>query len=146
MKKRKKKWQKENEVECVKAALGNSDNFAAMDLDVQQNLPAYAAWIAKATKTVRPTQLRRFYTHVKVLCRKARDEDTGSLDPRTKAKLKFLLPKLAGTVKKKEEGLLNLYEVFALCIQTHNKIRCKADLDSFVDFFEAILDYHETVQ
>jgi len=135
-----------DKIDCVKVGLKQDEPFSDLGEDIQQALPAYAAWVAEKMQKVTPTQLRRFYTHVKALSRNAQDDDTGQLDIRSRVGLKFLLPKLAGSIKKKEEGLRVLYEVFAICIQMHNKIRTKQDMESFVEFFEAILDYHETLQ
>lgn len=55
-------------------------------------------------------------------------------------KLKFLLPKLAGSSEK--ESLQDLYKIFGITIP---KIQTVKELRLFVEFFEAILDYHSTI-
>jgi len=122
------------------------ENLKKKTLDKQvDQLPAYAAMIAKKLyeKRITPTQLRRFYTYVKAVeqknrHRKGKDEIDGG------SKLKFLLPKLAGSVKRTDKNKIRpLYEVFASCLH-NNRIKTVGELRLFVEFFEAILDYHET--
>ncbi len=132
-----------DKIDCVVGKLDDSKSFSRLDNKTQESLPAFAAWIADEIK-LSPTQLRRFYTYVKSAERNAYDDD-GVLDSRTKAKLMFLLPKLAGNVKEEaEDSIKILYRVFATCIHTNNKIQNKEDLERFVEFFEAILDFHAT--
>lgn len=134
-------------VVCVREELKNGDPFSAMDSDKLYFLPAFAAWIAEAIQPLAPTQLRRFYTYVKRIERTAKDEN-GVLDRQSQAKLMFLLPKLAGNanVKKNEEkeSLKILYDLFSICIIEGKKIQSRQDVEQFVEFFEAILDYHAT--
>ena len=133
-----------DKIECVVGKLDDSKSFSQLDNKTQESLPAFAAWIADEIE-LSPTQLRRFYTYVKSAERKAYDDDDGVLDSSTKAKLMFLLPKLAGNVKKEaEDSIKILYRVFATCIHTNNKIKNKEDLEQFVEFFEAILDFRAT--
>ena len=135
-----------DKIDCVVGKLDEPESFSRLDNKTQESLPAFAAWIADEIK-LSPTQLRRFYTYVKAAERNA-SEKNGVLDSRTKAKLMFLLPKLAGSsnVKKDAEkkSIKILYRVFAVCIHTNNKIQNKKDLERFVEFFEAILDFHAT--
>ncbi|WP_418219462.1 type III-A CRISPR-associated protein Csm2 [Chlorobaculum limnaeum] len=58
-----------------------------------------------------------------------------------KYKLKFILPKIAGSSER--ESLEDLYEVLNACIKD-NKINSVKDFRIFMEFFEAILDYHST--
>lgn len=129
-------------IACICKKLEEQVNFKNIE---QENLPAFAAWIAEEMK-ITPTQLRRFYTYVKGIERKAKIEN-GGLDSQTKAKLMFLLPKLAGSVqKKKQEGIKVLHQVFSACIHRGKNIQDKSDLEHFIEFFEAILDYHSTIE
>jgi CRISPR-associated protein Csm2 len=89
-----------------------------------------------AEKGLKLSQLRKFYNYVK----KMEYEVKGEL-PKVLAKLKFLLPKLAGSSKKEE--VKPLYTIFAACIK--NNIRVRDDVLSFIEFFEAILNYFETL-
>jgi len=128
-------------MEEVKNALNSCTNFS--ELSEGEMLPNYAASIAK-TINVTPTQLRRFYTYVKSI------EQANRLSPekatsasegfKDKYKLKFLLPKLAGSSER--DSLKQLYEIFAIAIP---KINTVGDLRMFVEFFEAVLDYHSTL-
>lgn len=138
-----------NIIDDICNELTGEKGFSQLDQRTQENLPAFAAWIAEEMK-ITPTQLRRFYTYVKAIERNAKTINgqlDPKLDPKTKAKLMFLLPKLAGSVTKKEqEGIKVLHKVFSTCIQKNNKVQTKDDLESFVEFFEAILDYHATFE
>ncbi|MDM8522583.1 type III-A CRISPR-associated protein Csm2 [Desulfococcaceae bacterium HSG8] len=122
--------------------LGSKTLFDQID-----ELPRYSAMIAKELdrKRISSTQLRRFYTYVKAVDQKNRhladEKDIPDID---KAKLKFLLPKLAGSVKRTDKKKIEpLYRVFASCLR-NDRIENVRDLRLFVEFFEAILDYHET--
>jgi CRISPR type III-A-associated protein Csm2 len=112
--------------------------------ELESDLPMFSAVIAEElAKKISPTQLRRFYTYVKAIDRKNlnQQDDAVILDM---AKLKFLLPKLAGSVEKKsQEGISVLHRVFAECLHG-NRIEKVKDLRLFMEFFEAILDYHAT--
>jgi CRISPR-associated protein Csm2 len=112
--------------------------------DLENDLPMFSAVIAEElAKKITPTQLRRFYTYVKAIDRKNlnQQDDDIILD---KAKLKFLLPKLAGSVENKsQDGIKVLHRVFAECLHG-NRIEKVKDLRLFMEFFEAILDYHAT--
>jgi CRISPR type III-A-associated protein Csm2 len=135
-----------NIVEAICRELEGEEGFSQLDQGTQEKLPAFAAWIAEEMK-ISPTQLRRFYTYVKSIERNAKIGGEKKLDSKTRAKLMFLLPKLAGSVTKKEqEGIKVLHKIFSTCIQKNNKIQTKDDLESFVEFFEAILDYHATFE
>ena len=114
--------------------------------ELEDDLPMFSAVIAEElSKQITPTQLRRFYAYVKSIEIKnhnLKDDD----DIRDKAKLKFLLPKLAGSVEKKsQEGIKVLHNVFANCLYD-NRINKVKDLRLLMDFFEAILDYHATFE
>lgn len=128
------------EVKNVEEELKKLDSFKKNDLD---KLPEYAAAVAKHIK-VTSTQLRRFYTYVKGIEQANRlspsdatDASRGFID---KYKLRFLLPKLAGSSER--DSLRDLYKIFAVAIPKINDVE---DLRLFVEFFEAILDYHSTL-
>lgn len=121
---------------------------------INNQLPDYAAWIAEEIspvqsnseekKIVTRNQLRRYYNYVKgieqsVLMKEDSDTDISS----QKAKLKFLLPKIAGSSK--ADTLEPLYDVFAAIIIS-DRIKNVKDIRLFAEFFEAILDYHSTLQ
>ena len=115
--------------------------------DQEEELPGYAAMIARELynegKGITSTQLRRFYTYVKAIEQKNahRKPEDGIED---KAKLRFLLPKLAGSVKRTDKSKIEpLYKVFASCLHD-NRIQKVEELQLFVEFFEAILDFYET--
>ncbi len=136
---------------CVCGELNDGKRFTELKEETNENLPAFAAWTAEEIKdNIKPTQLRRFYTYVKSIERNAREDKNGVLDSKSKAKLMFLLPKLAGSAnvkkKKEEKAIKVLHDIFATCIQKNKKIKSKEDLERFVEFFEAILDYHSTLQ
>jgi len=137
-----------NIVEAICNELEGEEGFSQLDPEIQEKLPAFAAWIAEEMK-ITPTQLRRFYTYVKSIERNAKPVD-GKLDSKTQAKLMFLLPKLAGAAnvkkEKEKESIKILHNLFSICIQKHKKIQNKDDLERFVEFFEAILDYHATFE
>ena len=94
---------------------------------------------------LKPTQLRRFYHYVKNLQNKIpiSDGPDGLLSNPVKARLKFLPPKLAGTSSKKSE-VEPLYKVISACLYK-DKIMTKGDFEYVVEFFEAILDYHQVL-
>ncbi|ABL66061.1 type III-A CRISPR-associated protein Csm2 [Chlorobium phaeobacteroides] len=120
-------------------------SFSSISEYELENLPKYAAVIAKAMKEkkkpVTPTQLRRFYTYVKSidLANKQTKEDEQNF--KDKYKLKFILPKIAGSSEC--ESLEDLYKVLNACVNGDKIITVK-DLRLFMEFFEAILDYHST--
>lgn len=125
----------------VKQAIENCKSFS--ELNDSDMLPNYAATVAKTIK-VTSTQLRRFYTYVKSIeqanrmsLATAANANEGFID---KHKLKFLLPKLAGSSER--DSLKELYQIFAVSTP---KIQTVSDLRTFVEFFEAILDYHSTL-
>lgn len=137
-----------NKLECVRKGLDNDNTFYNMNADQRKMLPAFAAWVAEEIKALAPTQLRRFYSYVKSIERNATNDGNGLLDATSQAKLLFLLPKLAGNAnvkrKKEKQSIQALYDVFATCIYKNEKIRSTQDIECFVEFFEAILDYHAT--
>ncbi|NTW88343.1 MAG: type III-A CRISPR-associated protein Csm2 [Desulfobulbaceae bacterium] len=127
----------------VKEKLTNIITFSTASSEIKENLYLYAAAIAKEMSTeVTPTQLRRFYSYIKsieLVNRHQKDDAPQIID---KYKLSFLLPKIAGSSERKK--LQSLYEVMKVCLSNNNggKIKTVADLRLFVEFFEAILDYH----
>ncbi len=106
---------------------------------------SYAVARILSNNKLKPTQLRRFYHYVKNLQNKIpRSDEPADLLPDTvKARLKFLPPKLAGASSKKRE-VEALYKVISACLD-RDKIRSKGDFEYFVEFFEAILDYHQVL-
>lgn len=128
-------------MEQVKTALNSCKNLS--QLNDSEMLPNYAATVAKTIK-VTSTQLRRFYTYVKSIEQanrmSAETATNASEGFKDKYKLKFILPKLAGSSER--DSLKELYQIFAAAIP---KINTVADLRLFMEFFEAILDYHSTL-
>ncbi len=129
--------------EVKKALQSCTNNLSELNDSEMEMLPNYAAAVAKTIK-VTSTQLRRFYTYVKSIeqanrmsLATATNASEGFID---KYKLKFLLPKLAGSSER--DSLKDLYQIFAAAIP---KINSVADLRLFMEFFEAILDYHSTL-
>ncbi|MDX2129657.1 MAG: type III-A CRISPR-associated protein Csm2 [Chloroherpetonaceae bacterium] len=124
----------------VKNAIQNCQKFS--ELNDSDLLPNYAATVAKTIK-VTSTQLNRFYRYVKSIEQANRmsnpDATTANDGFIDKHKLKFLLPKIAGSSER--DSLKELYEIFAVSTP---KIKTVSDLRTFVEFFEAILDYHST--
>ena len=105
--------------------------------ELKEQLPVFAAIISETIK-VTPTQLRRFYTYVKSIDIANKDTKTDTITD--SYKLKFLLPKLAGSSEK--ESLKDLYKIFGITIPIIQTVK---ELRLFVEFFEAILDYHSTI-
>lgn len=125
--------------EYIVEELKKPERFSKID---PEYLTKYSAWIAEELK-ITSTQLRKFYTYVKGIEQDAKYKQ--KLDSKINSKLKFLLPKLAGSVQKnKQEGVKVLYYVFEACTKKE-KIQDIEDLKLFVEFFEAILDYHSTI-
>lgn len=120
------------------------DTFSSQrSSSIRDDFPKYAAAIANGIgPKVTSTQLRRFYTYVKSIEMANRHNDPGSPEIRDKYKLRFILPKIAGTGKKERDSLVVLYEILGVCLEPMTKIQTVADLRVFVEFFEAILDYH----
>jgi CRISPR type III-A-associated protein Csm2 len=130
----------------VMERLGTIDTFSSNSHQASQardQFPKYAAAIANGIgPKVTSTQLRRFYTYVKSIEMANRHKEPGSPEIKDKYKLRFILPKIAGTGKKERESLEDLYKILGVCLQDGSKIKTVADLRVFVEFFEAILDYH----
>ena len=113
---------------------------------VRDQFPEYAAAIAQKIGTkITSTQLRRFYTYVKSIEMANRHYNPTSREIKDKFKLRFILPKIAGTGEKERKSLHGLYEILSVCLLDGSKIRTVADLRVFVEFFEAILDYHASL-
>jgi len=129
----------------IEQHLNGFTNFGAISDSDREMLPEFAAVIAKAMhdkkKPVTPTQLRRFYTYIKSidLANQQTPEETPNF--KDKYKIKFILPKIAGSSER--ESLEDLYKILNACI-TGNKIQSVKDFRIFMEFFEAILDYHST--
>jgi CRISPR-associated protein Csm2 len=111
------------------------------ELIEDQRLPCYAASIAVTMKKVTSTQMRRFYGYVKNIEQINRHLKNDRQDFEYKHKLMLLLPKIAGSSER--ENLIELYEVIKSSIV---KIKDVGDVRAFVDFFEAILDFHSTLE
>jgi len=116
--------------------------FGAIEENKLEKLPEYAAVIAKEIN-VTPTQLRRFYTYVKSIDLVNQQTDPKESNFKDKYKLKFILPKIAGSSER--NNLKELYKILAACVR-NNKIESVKDLRIFMEFFEAILDYHSTLK
>lgn len=131
------------ELEDVKRKMMSINTFSTASLEIKESLYLYAAAIAKQMSAeVTPTQLRRYYSYIKLIelvNRHQKDDAPQIID---KYKLSFLLPKIAGSSERKK--LESLYDVMKVCLSNNNggKIKTVADLRLFVEFFEAILDYH----
>ncbi|HWQ47600.1 MAG TPA: type III-A CRISPR-associated protein Csm2 [Methanosarcina sp.] len=121
---------------------GGFSTISEYDLE---SLPKYAAVIAKAMKEkkkpVTTTQLRRFYTYLKSIDLANQQTKEDEQDFKDKYKLKFILPKIAGSSER--ESLEDLYKILNACVNG-DKIKIVKDLRLFIEFFEAILDYHST--
>lgn len=121
-------------------------NFSEIQTTNSDLLPIFSFATAQIlSKNLKPTQLRRFYTYVKNMQMEIPKSAlyTDNLPREIKAKLKFLPPKLAGASAKKKE-VEPLYKVITACL-ANDKIKTKGDFEYFVEFFEAILDYHEVL-
>lgn len=131
----------------VKKRLERVNTLSSASSEIKESLYIYAAAVAKEMSTdVTPTQLRRYYSYIKsieIVNRHQKGEYTQIID---KYKLSFLLPKIAGSSERKK--LQSLYEVMKVCLSNSNgsKIKTVADLRLFVEFFEAILDYHASIE
>jgi CRISPR/Cas system CSM-associated protein Csm2 small subunit len=132
-------------LKSIKDELRKMPSFSTASSDVKEHFHLFAATLAQSMGTdVTPTQLRRFYTYIKSMelsNRSKKPDDTDIID---KYKLYFILPKIAGSSKKEKLSLL--YEIFGLCLDHKApKIKNVLDLRLFVEFFEAILDYHASL-
>lgn len=113
----------------------------------RDEFPKYAAAIASSIgPNITTTQLRKFYTYVKSIEVANRHSSPDSTEIRDGYKLRFLLPKIAGTGKRERDRLKGLYEILGVCLLEGQKIKNVADLRVFVEFFEAILDYHASIE
>jgi len=143
-------WEKKKKQNKIEYIVSKFDNEVPFKDQSFKDLPVFAAAVAESLE-ITPTQLRRFYTYVKSIDIGAKSKrDNMELDSAEKAKLKFLLPKLAGSAsvknKKVKNSLKTLYKIFSTCIHKQpDKIKKVEDLRQFVAFFEAILDYHATL-
>ena len=130
----------------IKNELKSMMSFSTASFQVKDRFPLFAAAIAKAmSSTITPTQLRRFYTYVKSIELVNRNKPDTSEDIQDKYKLRFILPKIAGTGEKERKSLDWLYDVLVVCLLSGEKIKTVGDLRIFVEFFEAILDYHASL-
>lgn len=134
-------------VDQIKTRIERFSGFGSISEDDLESLPEFAAVIAKAMhnkkKPVTQTQLRRFYTYVKSIELANRQTPEETTNFKDKYKLKFILPKIAGSSER--EGLVDLHKILAACIERDN-INIVKDLRVFMEFFEAILDYHATIK
>lgn len=132
-------------ISLIETRLNSFTNFGAISDSDREMLPEFAAVIAKAMhnkkKPVTPTQLRRFYTYIKSIDLANQQTPEEITNFKDKYKLKFILPKIAGSSER--ESLEDLYKILNACI-TGNKIQSVKDFWIFMEFFEAILDYHST--
>ena len=137
-------------IEEIKRGLRVIDTFSSHSqqaLQARDQFPEYAAVIAKSIGSkITSTQLRRFYTYIKAIEMANRHSDPGSHEIKDRYRLRFILPKIAGTGKRERESLIDLYKILYVCLQEGNKIQTVADLRVFVEFFEAILDYHASLE
>jgi len=124
--------------------IGKKKHFAEFQKDTSNSLVVFSYAIAKQLeeKKLKPTQLRRFYTYVKKLQYKVGPQEK-DLPAKVLVGLAFLPPKLAGASTKKDE-VKPLFKVISACL-ANRKITTKPDYDYFVEFFEAILDYHQVL-
>lgn len=133
------------DVDDIKKRIEGLEGFGSISEYELESLPKYAAVIAKAMKEkkkpVTPNQLRRFYTYVKSIELANRQTDAEETNFKDKYKLRFILPKIAGSSER--ESLDDLHKILAACIESSN-IKTVKDLRIFMEFFEAILDYHST--
>lgn len=124
----------------IKSGLKCIVSFSQAPPEIIEKLPAFAAIIAKNIgDKVTPTQLRRFFTYVKSIEIVNRDSPLEIF--KEKYKLNFILPKIAGSSERTK--LDGLYEILSVCLP---KIKTVSDLRIFVEFFEAILDYHASIK
>ncbi|ACF10507.1 CRISPR-associated protein, Csm2 family [Chlorobaculum parvum NCIB 8327] len=131
----------------VKKRLERVNTFSSASSEIKESLYLYAAAIAKQMSAdVTPTQLRRYYSYIKSIELVNRDQKDDAPQIIDKYKLSFLLPKIAGSSERKK--LESLYDVMKVCLSNNNggKIKTVADLRLFVEFFEAILDYHASIE
>jgi CRISPR-associated protein Csm2 len=123
----------------IKNGLRGIPNFSEAPLAIIGRFPAFAAAIANEVgNTVTPTQLRRFYTYIKSIEMVNRHSAPDEFKDRYK--LGFILPKIAGSSER--DKLKPLYDIIKECLP---KITTVSDLRIFVEFFEAILDYHASI-
>lgn len=130
-------------LEFITSEIGKKKRFAEFQKDTSYSLVIFAYATAKQlAEKLKPTQLRRFYTYVKKLQYKVGPQEI-NLPPEVLAGLAFLPPKLAGASIRKGE-VKPLFKVISACL-ANGKITTKPDYDYFVEFFEAILDYHQVL-
>jgi len=139
------------EISTVEQGLRGITTFSDPNsYSARDNFPRYAAAIAKSIgPNITTTQLRKFYTYVKSIEIANRHSPPDSTEIKDGYKLHFLLPKIAGTGKRERERLEGLYKILGVClleIDGKKKIMRVADLRVFVEFFEAILDYHASIE
>ncbi len=135
------------EEEDVKNELKEMISFSHASPQIKERFYLFAAVIArKIDSKITTTQLRRFYTYVKSVDLANRSKAANREDISDKYKLYFILPKIAGSSEK--DKLHGLYEILEICLSSRNggKIKTVLDLRLFVEFFEAILDYHASLQ
>jgi CRISPR-associated protein Csm2 len=133
-------------IDDIVRRINGISTFGSIDDYDLEKLPEYAAVIAKAMKMkkkpVTPTQLRRFYTYVKSVDIANQQTKENEIHFKDKYKLRFILPKIAGSSE--HESLEDLYKILGACVNG-DKIQTVKDLRLFMEFFEAILDYHSTL-
>ncbi|NTV66823.1 MAG: type III-A CRISPR-associated protein Csm2 [Chlorobaculum sp.] len=127
-------------IDQIVQKINNLGQFGSIDDCELERLPEYAAVIAQNIK-VTPTQLRRFYTYIKSVDLVNLHTDKEECNFKDKYKIKFLLPKIAGSSE--YEKLKELYKILGACV-LGEKIKSVKDFRMFMEFFEAILDYHST--
>lgn len=133
----------QKEIKYIAEQLQKEENFHKFALKSYKTwkLSMYSFIIAGelSNTDLKITQLRKFYNYVK----KMEYEVKGGGLPKVLSKLKFLLPKLAGSSKKEE--VRPLYTIISVCLKKDNFIREEEDVLYFIEFFEAILNYFETL-
>ncbi len=123
----------------IENGLRGIPSFTDAPLATIERFPAFAAAIAQYIgNTVTPTQLRRFYTYVKSI--EMVNRHSAPHEFKDRYKLGFILPKIAGSSE--GDKLKPLYDIINECLP---KITTVSDLRIFVEFFEAILDYHASI-
>lgn len=140
----KKHFQGGIKINAVEREIRKKKSFAEFQDDTETLVTFSYAVATELSDKLKPTQLRRFYTYVKKLEYKAASlKSSAPLGPEVKAGLAFLPPKLAGAASRKE-GVDPLFRVISACV-SNERINSKEDLEYFVQFFEAILDYHQVL-
>ena len=128
-------------IDQIEDKINDFSEFSSIDEYDLEKLPEYAAVIAKKIE-VTPTQLRRFYGYVKSIDLANQQTNEDECNFKDKYKIKFILPKIAGSSE--HDNLKDLYKILSACVKKE-KIKSIKDFRVFMEFFEAILDYHSAI-